>query len=60
MEKTKHVRRTYRASVKGAKFNLYQVLVLRAAGKNYHEIAEQLGISIPSVSRILAKPSLKK
>jgi len=60
MEKTKHVRRTYRISVKGAKLDQYRVLVLRAAGKKYREIAAELGISVPSVARILAKPSPKK
>ena len=32
-----------------------RVLALRAAGKLYREIAEELGISMPSVARILAK-----
>jgi hypothetical protein len=59
MEKTKHVRRTDRISVK-RKLDQYRVLVLRAAGKKYREIAAELGISIPSVARILAKPSPEK
>jgi hypothetical protein len=32
-----------------------RVLALRAAGKKYREIAAGLGISMPSVARILAK-----
>ena len=62
MAKANRVRRRRQAGVKGVpqKLDQYQVLVLCAAGKTHPEIAAELGISIASVARILAKPIPKK
>ena len=48
--------RAHKAGLKGGaprKIDHERVRALRAAGKKYREIAAELGISIPSVSRIL-------
>jgi hypothetical protein len=55
--------RAHKAGLEGGaprKIDHERVRVLRAAGKKYREIAAELGISMPSVTRILAKPAPKK
>jgi hypothetical protein len=56
MTKAKRVALAYQAGLKGGaprQIDHEKVKALRAEGKKYREIAAELGISIPSVSRIL-------
>ena len=63
MTKAKRYHLAYVAGVKGGaprKYDHDKVRALRAAGKKAEEIAARLGMSVPSVYRILAKPMPKK
>jgi DNA invertase Pin-like site-specific DNA recombinase len=56
MTKAKRVALAYMAGIQGGRpvrIDHARVRALRAQGRKYREIAAQMGISIPSVSRIL-------
>jgi DNA invertase Pin-like site-specific DNA recombinase len=58
MTKAKRVHLAYLAGLQGGapiRIDHDTVRALRAQGLKYREIAEQMGISIPSVSRILKR-----
>ena len=64
MTKAKRVALAYQAGLQGGapiRIDHEKVRALRAQGLKYREIAEQMGISLPSVARILAaKPKPKR
>jgi DNA invertase Pin-like site-specific DNA recombinase len=56
MSKAKRIALAYQAGVQGGapiRIDHEKVRELRAQGLKYREIAEQMGISVPSVSRIV-------
>jgi hypothetical protein len=58
MTKAKRTALAYQAGIKGGKprtIDHEKVKALRAAGMKHREIAEELGVSMASVARILAK-----